>query len=264
MIEKPGMSLKLGIITDIHAGLDNDYIRGSVALELLDETLNALREHKPDMLIELGDRTNDDSLEIRRNNVTELGKRFNGFFIPRHHVLGNHDSLPREEQEQLLNTRLTNHSVDSEGWQLVFLYTFNGRVEGGLTQDDLDWLGQTLAANTLPAIVFTHQPLDGVLTKGNVLFDAIPHYLTPSGHEKARAIMEASGKVKLAVNGHTHWNHLERVNGISYLHLTAITPLMQSKEIATAYSILRLNDKAITVKVHGRESAEFHIPLTAG
>jgi 3',5'-cyclic-AMP phosphodiesterase len=253
------MSFKIGIITDIHAGLDNDYIRGSVALKLLDEALEALRLENPSRLIELGDRTNDDSLEIRQNNVAELGKRFTSLSIPRHHLLGNHDFLPREEQEQLLNTHLKNHSVTIDGWQLIFLYTFNGTVEGGLTQDDLDWLGQTLAANTLPAIVFTHQPLDGVPTRGNTLFDAIPHYLTPSGHEKARAILETSGRVKLAINGHTHWNHLERVNGISYLSLTAVTPLMQSKEIATAYSVLTLDDEAITVKVYGREPALFNI-----
>ena len=253
------MSLKIGIITDIHAGLDNDYIKGSVALELLDKALEALRLENPSRLIELGDRTNDDSLEIRRNNVAELGKRFASLSIPRHHLLGNHDFLPKEEQEQLLNTQLSNHSVDVENWQLIFLYSFNGTVEGGLTNDDLVWLEQTLASNSSPAIVFTHQPLDGVPTKGNSLFDAIPHYLTPVGHEKARAIMEASGKVKLAVNGHTHWNHLEKINGISYLSLTAVTPLVQSQDMITAYSILTLDENSISVKVHGRESAEFHI-----
>jgi 3',5'-cyclic-AMP phosphodiesterase len=253
------MSLIIGLITDIHAGFDNDYIKGSVALKLVDEALNALMLENPSILIELGDRTNDDSLEIRRNNIAELGKRFNSLSIPRHHLLGNHDYLPRDEQEQLLNTNLSNHSVVVEGWQLIFLYTFNGTVEGGLTQEDLDWLEQTLASNELPTIVFTHQPLDGVPTKGNLLFDAIPHYLTPNGHEKVRAIMETSGKVKLAINGHTHWNHLEHVNGISYLSLTAVTPLVQSKEATTAYSLLTLDDNAITVKVYGRESAEFHI-----
>jgi 3',5'-cyclic-AMP phosphodiesterase len=253
------VSLTIGIITDIHAGFDNEYIRGSLALELVDEALDALVLENPSILIELGDRTNDDSLEIRRGNVAELGKRFSALSIPRHHLLGNHDFLPRDEQEQLLNTQLKNHSVVIEGWQLIFLYTFNGTVEGNLTNDNLDWLEQTLASNELPTIVFTHQPLDGVPTKGNILFDAIPHYLTPAGHEKARAIIEASGKVKLAINGHTHWNHLEHVNGISYLSLTAVTPLVQNKEATTAYSVLMLDDNAITVKVFGREPAEFHI-----
>jgi 3',5'-cyclic-AMP phosphodiesterase len=253
------MSLKIGIITDIHAGLDNDYIKGSVALELLDEALEGLRLEHPAILIELGDRTNDDSLEIKRNNVAELGKRFNALTIPRHHLLGNHDFLPKEEQEQLLNAQLSNHSVVIEGWQFIFLYSFNGTVEGGLTEGDLNWLGQTLASNSFPAIVFTHQPLDGVPTQGNSLFDAIPHYLTPTGHEKARAIMEASGKVKLAINGHTHWNHLEKIKEISYLSLTAVTPLVGSKEMTTAYSVLILNKSAITIKVYGREPAEFHI-----
>ncbi len=253
------MKINIGIVTDIHAGLDNDYIKGSLALELFDEALNELEKHKPAMLIELGDRTNDDSLEIRRNNVAELGKRFSSLTIPRHHLLGNHDFLPREEQEQLLKTQLTNHSVVVEGWQLVFLYSFNSTVKGGLTEEDLVWLGQTLSSNTLPAIVFTHQPLDGIPTKGNVLFDAIPHYLTPTGSEKARVMMEASGKVKLTLNGHTHWNRLERVNGISYLHLTAVTPLVQNKEMTTAYSVLTLDDNTVSVKVYGREPAEFHV-----
>jgi 3',5'-cyclic-AMP phosphodiesterase len=244
MTEKPGMSLTIGLITDIHAGLDNEYIRGSLALKLFDEALNALLLEQPAMLVELGDRTNDDSVEIRRSNVAELGRRFSLLSVPRHHLLGNHDYLPIEEQEQLLNTKLSNHSVIVEGWQLIFLYTFNGTVEGGLTQEDLAWLEQTL---------------DGIPTKGNILFDAIPHYLTPAGHEKARAIMEASGKVWLAVNGHTHWNRLECVNDIAYLHLTAVTPLVQNKEETTAYSILTLNDNAITVKVLGREPAEFRV-----
>jgi 3',5'-cyclic-AMP phosphodiesterase len=259
MNEKPGMSLTIGIITDIHAGLDNDYIKGSLALKLLDEALDALMKHKPALIVELGDRTNDDSLEIRRNNVAELAKRFSSLSIPRHHLLGNHDFLPREEQEQMLDTQLSNHSVIVEGWQLVFLYSFNGTVKGGLTGEDLDWLEQTLSSSALPTIVFTHQPLDGILTKGNLLFDAIPHYLTPDGHEKSRAILEASGKVKLVMNGHTHWNRLERVNGIAYLHLTAVTPLVQNKEKTTAYSVLTLNESAITVKVYGREPAEFRV-----
>jgi 3',5'-cyclic-AMP phosphodiesterase len=253
------MKTIIGIITDIHAGLDNEYIKGSLALKLLDDALEALIKHKPALLVDMGDRTNDDSLEIRRSNVAELAKRFSALSIPRHHLLGNHDFLPREEQEKVLSTHLSNHSVMVEGWQLVFLYSFNSTVKGGLTEEDLGWLEQTLSSSALPAVVFTHQPLDGIPTKGNTLFDAIPHYLTPDGHERAREIMKASGKVKLAINGHTHWNRLEYVNGIPYLHLTAVTPLVQSQEKTTAYAVLTLGGSAITIKVYGREPAEFHI-----
>jgi predicted phosphodiesterase len=253
------MAITIGLVTDIHAGLDNDYIQGSLALPLLDDALRELQQHKLDLLIELGDRTNDDSLEIRQKNVAELGRRFVSLSMPRHHLLGNHDFLPKEEQEHLLSTSLSNHSVVIGGWQLVFLYTFNSTVEGGLTNKDLQWLEQTLSESDVPKIIFTHQPLDGVLTQGNVLFDAIPHYLTPAGSDRARAILEKSGKVVLAVNGHTHWNRLEYVNSIAYLHLTAVTPLVQSKEKTTAYSVLTLDEDSISVKVYGREPAEFFI-----
>lgn len=255
------MTITIGLVTDIHAGFDNEYIQGTLALPLLDDALRELTKHKPDLLVELGDRTNDDSLEIRQSNVTELGKRFAALSMPRHHLLGNHDFLPVKEQEQLLSTTLSNHSVVMDGWQLVFLYSFvSGTVTGGLSEEDLKWLEQTLSENDFPKIIFTHQPLDGIPTKGNVLFDAIPHYLTPTNADKARALLEKSGKVILAVNGHTHWNRLEQVNGISYLHLTAVTPLVQNKEKTTAYSVLSLADKGVTVKVYGREPAEFYIP----
>jgi hypothetical protein len=135
----------------------------------------------------------------------------------------------------------------------------SGTVTGGLSGEDLQWLEQTLAENDLPKIIFTHQPLDGIPTKGNVLFDAIPHYLMPTGSDKARAILEKSGKVMLAVNGHTHWNRLEYVGGIAYLHLTAVTPLVQNQTKTTAYSVLTLDDAEVTVKVYGREPAEFYI-----
>jgi 3',5'-cyclic-AMP phosphodiesterase len=250
---------KIAIVTDIHAGLDNDYIQGSLALGLLDEALAELATHEPDLLAELGDRTNDDSLEIRLNNLSELSKRFSALSIPRHHLLGNHDFLPVSEQERLLATTLHNHSVVAGGWQLVFLYTFvSGTVTGGVSEEDLGWLEQTLAENTLPKIIFSHQPLDGVPTQGNLLFDAVPHYLTPNNAEKVRAILEKSNVV-LSVNGHTHWNRLERINGISYLHLNAVTPLLQNTNKTTAYSLLTLDGKGVSVNVFGRDPAEFYI-----
>jgi 3',5'-cyclic-AMP phosphodiesterase len=252
------MNLTLAIITDIHSGLDNTYIRGSAALPLLDEALRELSKHTPDLLVELGDRTNDDSLEIRQQQVRDLGQRFQALELPRHHLLGNHDFLPREEQEELLKTQLSNHSVVVNGWQLVFLYTFNHTVQGALSEADLQWLEQTLATNSLPTIVFTHQPLDGLPTKGNRLFDTIPHYLTPDNSDKARAILEDSRKVLLVINGHTHWNRLQTLNGIGYLHLTAVTPLMQD-EVAASYAVLRATESGITVAVYGREPAKFRI-----
>ncbi|MGL4612230.1 MAG: hypothetical protein ACRCYY_21545, partial [Trueperaceae bacterium] len=114
----------------------------------------------------------------------------------------------------------------------------------------------TLTSNTLPTIIFTHQPLSDVATKGNRLFDPIPHYLTPANADKARVSIEASGNVKLIINGHTHWNHLERVNGIPYVTLTAVTPLVFSEKQTEGYSVLTANETTIHINVHGRESME--------
>jgi 3',5'-cyclic-AMP phosphodiesterase len=143
----------------------------------------------------------------------------------------------------------------------VFLNAFDGSVNGKIKQQDLMWLEQTLALSILPAVIFTHQPIDGQDVKGNVLFEPFPHGLHSEGHEHARAILEASKKVCLVMSGHGHWTHLELVAGIPYLTLDSFVPSAMLNHATSFYSLLELNDSEIRLRTFGRESLEFNFSI---
>ena len=255
------MSVTLGLTADIHHGLDSEYVRGSVALPLFEDALTQLKAHNPALLIDLGDRINQPELDKAKAVTAEVAAVFHRVSLPKVYLQGNDDVVPRLEQEKLLGATLGRHSLELSGWQLVFLDTFDGSVEGALSPETLMWLGQVLSKTTLPAIVFSHQPLDGAALPGNPFFGDVDSYQAhPKGHAEARRMMERSGKVKLAVSGHAHWNHQVEVNGIDYLTLDALVPL-QGAEAVGAYGILELAKSSGQLEVFGRNHLSWTVNL---
>jgi 3',5'-cyclic-AMP phosphodiesterase len=255
------VSLKIAIVSDIHAGSDNEFVKGTLSFELLEEALSHLVSQHPDILVDLGDRTNDDHVYDLVKHLEKLNQLFSKMPAPRHHLLGNHDFLHPAMQQKYLGRTFENHAVQLDGWQLIFLSAFDGSVNGTLTTSDLSWLEQTLATTTLPAVVFTHQPLDGQPVTGNLLFEAFPHWLHSQNHERARAILEASKKVHLVISGHGHWTHLENVNGINYLTLDSFVPSAKTGDALGFYSLLELNATELCLRTFGRESLEFRFSI---
>ena len=256
------MALELAIVTDIHYGPDSETVKGSDALRLLENNLQFLAAKSPNLLVDLGDRLTDVESEIDRTRLEKVAGLFKGFAFPHQHLQGNHDTLPRELQETLLGGLLQNRSIDIAGWHLTFLNTFDGTIGGSLSQHDLLWLKEDLASTSLPTIIFSHQPLDGQPLKGNPIFEvdyaADAH---PDGHEQARQIMETSGKIKLAVSGHTHWNHTTQVKGIHYLTVQSLVARGRSGEPVGACATLFLTEHDLKVAVFGQEPLELKLKL---
>ncbi len=257
------VSLKIAITTDIHAGSDNAYIKGTLSFDLLEQALVDLSKHSPDLLVDLGDRSNDDHPYDIFKHLEKLKGLFSSFPAPRHHLLGNHDFLHPAMQQKFLSCDLENHALEQDGWQLVFLYAFDGAVSGKLTENDLVWLQKTLSSSKLPAIVFTHQPLDGQAATINELFKEFPQWVHSENHEKARAILEASGKVQLVLSGHVHQTHLETVSGIPYLTLDSLVPSALRDDMRACYSLLELSQSEIRLQTFGRDSKVFIFPNRA-
>ena len=258
------MSVTVGLITDIHHGLDSEYIQGSAALPLLEGALESLLSqtvaHQPELLVDLGDRINHSEPDQAELAATEVAAVFDRASLPKIHLQGNDDVMPRPGQERLLGVSLGNQSLELGGWHLIFLDTFDGSVEGALSPATLTWLERVLSKNTLPTVIFSHQPLGGEPLPGNPFFDGDSSYQAhPKGHAEARRLMERSGRVKLAINGHTHWNHQANVNGISYLTLDALVPLLGDEAVGV-YGLLTLSDTA-QLEVFGRSPwlVELHL-----
>ncbi|CAN5622660.1 hypothetical protein BH23DEI1_BH23DEI1_05440 [soil metagenome] len=254
------MPLAIGIVTDIHSGPDLAWVGGTAAPALLAAALEHLEALGATILVDLGDRLNDVAPgddEARLRTVADL---FRATSLPTEHLRGNHDLLPVELQSGVLGGTLANRSIDVEGWHLSFLDTFDGSIAGALAPATLAWLEADLAATSLPTILFSHQPLDGAPLVGNPLFEVdFAAHAHPDAHEEARRIIERAGIVRLALNGHAHWNNLSRVRGVPYLSVQSLVARGSDGQAAGSHALLELDDERIHVRVYGGEPFEVQL-----
>jgi len=251
------VNLTVALVGDVHHGSDSEYVRGNVALLLLEKILEEIAARKPALLVDLGDRVNDSEPDTALAELAEVAACFRQLNVPKYYLLGNNDINPQGEQEAMLGGSLGNRSLELAGWQFIFLDTFDGSVEGELTPETLAWLERTLASTDLPAVVFSHQPLDGQPLPGNLFFGGDYAYQArPRGHEAARLVLERSGKVRLGLSGHAHWNHVVTVGKINYVSLAAVAPRIQDDE-GGSYGLLLLDSEGARLEVYGGASREF-------
>jgi 3',5'-cyclic-AMP phosphodiesterase len=251
------MPLRLGIVTDIHYGQDTSMVLGSAANAALGRCLDALRASKPDLLVDLGDRLTDETPDVDLQRLRTIAASFGAYGMVREHLRGNHDVVPQAEQEELLGRPVTSRSRDVGGWHLVFLDTYDGSIGGVLTDATLAWFEADLAATSLPTIVFSHQPLDGQPLIGNPVFEVeYAAHAHPVGHERARQIMASSGRVRMAVNGHTHWNHHVVVGGVAHLTVQSLVARTASGDATGSYAVVELDDRSHRVQVFGGDPFE--------
>ena len=223
-LESKSMSFRLAIMTDLHYGRDTGNVRGPAALEVLERIQKQIHTLEPDVVLELGDRLTDENPETDHQNLLEMARVFKRLPYQRHHISGNHDLLPKSEQEAILETNLGSHALQKQGWHLIFLETSNGTPAGTLSNETLDWLEKELGRSSLPVVVFSHQPLHGEPLIGNPYFETeYASFAFPKNHERARKLLEASGNVKLCVSGHAHWFDRRKVNELEYITLLGPT-----------------------------------------
>jgi 3',5'-cyclic-AMP phosphodiesterase len=247
------MTVRLAIITDLHLGRDTGKVRGPQALELLSKIVGQIHLLEPDAVIELGDRLTDENPPTDRNHLLELAHEFKRLPYPRHHISGNHDMLPKADQEAILGTNLGNHISEFRGWTLIFLDSYDGTTGGLLSSQTLNWLEETLLNCQTPVVIFSHQPLHGQWLEGNPYFEsAYREHASAKGADTARQIFEQSGKVRLCVSGHAHWFDQRSVNGIPYVTLLGPTESHWSDGLACgAWTLLELGEQ-ISLEQFGR------------
>ena len=197
--------IKLGIITDLHHDIMHD------APARLKVFLDAMADKKPDALLQLG----DFAYPTKDNEV--ITKSFEQAHPRTMHVLGNHEidgGHSFDAVAKIWGMRGRYYTENVDGLNLIIL-DGNEKPENHKSgypsyvgNEQLAWLETQLRTLSGPIIVFSHQPLAG-----------------PSCIDNAKSVQEllssAADKVLLAVNGHTHIDHLERVDNVSYLHVNS-------------------------------------------
>ena len=201
-IKKP---IRLGIIADLHQDLIHD---GPVRMKAF---LDAMNREKPDALIQLG----DFAYPTKKNDV--ITKAFEKAHPKTLHVLGNHEidgGHSFDAVAKLWGMQGRYYTENVNGLDLVVLdgnekpKNHKSGYPAHIGEQQLEWLAKQLKTLKGPILVISHQPLAG------------PYSIDNSGEVQA-LLNSAADKVLLAVNGHTHIDHVARVGKISYLHVNS-------------------------------------------
>tara|TARA_Y100000766_G_scaffold79304_1_gene67400 strand:+ start:164 stop:1156 length:993 start_codon:yes stop_codon:yes gene_type:complete len=201
-IKKP---IKLGMIADLHQDVMHD---GPARLKAF---LEAMKEEKPDAILQLG----DFAYPSKKNEaVTKAFKKAHPRTL---HVLGNHEidgGHSFDEVAKLWGMKGRYYTENINGLDLVVLdcnekpKNHKSGYPAHIGEQQLEWLEKQLKILKGPILVFSHQPLAGTSSVDNA-------------GEVQKLLNSAGDKVLLAVNGHTHIDHVDRVGEISYLHVNS-------------------------------------------
>ncbi|MCP4170702.1 MAG: hypothetical protein GY758_08025 [Fuerstiella sp.] len=220
-------SISLGMIADLHQDVMHD---GPARLKAF---LDAMKEEKPDALLQLG----DFAYPTKTNEA--VTRAFENAHPRTLHVLGNHeidDGHSFDEVAQLWGMKGRYYTENVNGLDLIVLdgnekpNNHKGGYPAHIGGQQLEWLAKQLKTLKGPILVICHQPLAG-----------------PSSIDNAKAVQplldSAADKVLLAVNGHTHIDHVARVGRISYLHVNSAS----YKWVGGSY-----RNKSYPAEVHSR------------
>jgi Icc protein len=253
------MTLRIGLVTDIHHGPDVDVRTGSAARSLLAVLTACMRERfHPDVIVDLGDRINDVDLEADRAHLREVRDMLEGAGRPVVYAWGNHDlaNVAPDDARAILGKKADHESLDANGYHLVVLNSQDPTVEGiggTLSSAQLDWLERDLSATSRPVIVFCHHPLDEQDPGRHWYFADHPGHALAGNRERARRILAVSGRVRAVFNGHMHLNTVEIIDGIPYVTVMSLVDSKMTGGPSGCFAEITLTDAgAVEIRVRGR------------
>lgn len=227
-------TVRFAAFADTHyADRDHDQVRYyRNSLEKLQDILIRVQPYQPDFIICLGD-----LIDVGKNKgsaIAGLGRikaLLDQSDSPFYLALGNHDvsAMPREALLSRFHLNQRGYgSFDMKSRHFVVLdtnyaqdglaYTSETMVWDRCYVDpaQLAWLEEDLCATAFPTTVFAHANLNP--RQQGAALD--PHVVI--NHAQVRRVLEASGKVRLVLQGHCHAGHYSAVKGIEYRTLKAV------------------------------------------
>ncbi|MDA1100710.1 MAG: HAD-IIA family hydrolase [Proteobacteria bacterium] len=259
-------TLKLAIVTDIHHGPNKLTKIGSAAVPLLRDFAAFTREYQPHFIAELGDRISDIDMATDRKQLQLIASHFANLPAPHWHLMGNHDQvhLSIAENSYVLGQSMEHHSIDVSGRHLVF-WQLDSRIhhpQGFLpNKADLDWLAADLAATNLPAIIFTHVPLDGGSLQSNYYFDNNQRFGNLPHQREIQSLLRQAGNVILCVAGHVHWNNVNLINGIPHITIQSLCESFTTEGAAAgAWASIEV-DHEIRWRTYGQDAIKLTVPV---
>jgi calcineurin-like phosphoesterase family protein len=270
--------LVLAFVSDIHVGpeaLFDGKLRKLTAhaLPLLEEVVARMnRELRPDALVNLGDDIEDEGKEVdlaRLGSVLEVLSRFEGELL---HVAGNHDTVnvsPRELGElwtragfrRLASPERLYYATRLKGFHIVVLHTQEKKDESvTLDEAQLEWFASEMREPGPKVVLMHHSAADQVLV-GNRWFEKAPHICLVRERRRLRELMRGAD-VRVVVNGHLHWNHLDLLDGVPFVTVQSLVENLDADapgRPARGHAVLRLGSRRTLVTVLGEETVRYQV-----
>lgn len=253
-------TVRLALVTDIHAGVDRSNIRSAQAITLLDGVVRETNARSINLLVTLGDNVNATSPNHDRHWLEAVRQALSRCTAPAVPLFGNNEYkfLGADEAAKALGCSASSEVRPLNGWTLVFWRpSCSLTLESGLhlSATDLSWLEAAIATASYPAVLFLHAPIDEPSMVGNYYFENRPDLAGYANAAAARRIIEVSGKVVLVLAGHVHWNAGSTIDGIHYRTLAALTDTFDVAAVPSGtWSILELaDDGRLSLDTFGRE-----------
>ncbi len=265
--------LTFGVLTDQHFGPE---ARFAGKLRKLTRQAPALvkafvarmqGEVRPDFVVNLGDCIEDESRERdeARYRACIAAMRGAGELL---NVAGNHDTIhlaPADLRRawQLAGDGPLHYAFCRGGIHFVVLHTRERKdVDVTVGAEQLGWLEATLAAQPGPTVVLMHHSAAEQDLRGNRWFEGAPHICLVAERARLRQLFERHGGVRLVMNGHLHWNHLDLIGGIPYVTLQSLIENLDDDapgRPAAAHAVVRIDDGGMLVEVAGAAPCRYQL-----
>lgn len=245
-------ALRVGIVTDLHYA-DKDSVNQRFyrqSEEKLAAAVQFFADQNVDFVVELGDLIDSaDTLEAEKGFLRRIDRTFSQVKSDRYYVLGNHcvTALTKNEFLGDIGQRESHFAFQRAGFHFVILdacFRSDGEPYGrmnfdwtdsALPSEQIRWLEAELASADDPVIVFIHQRLDDA---GRYSVKNAP---------LVRQVLERSKRVRVVLQGHSHQNDHQLIEGIHYCTLRA---MVEGEGLENnAYAVLSLHgDSRVTLE----------------
>jgi 3',5'-cyclic AMP phosphodiesterase CpdA len=265
-----GDDLTLGIVTDLHFGPEARFAgklrkMTHLAADLARDFVRRMNDEvQPAFVVNLGDDIEDESREADLARYGECQSILRGARAPVVNVAGNHDTIHLNRDDLAAfwgRSGPLYYAFDAFGWHFVVLHTMEKKdVEIRVPAPQIEWLRADLAAGDTPAVVLMHHSASEQQLDDSRWWPGRRHLALVKERDELRRVFEASGRVRLVLNGHLHWNHLDVIQAIPYVTVQSLIENVDDDEpgrAAAAHAVVHLSDRRIVVRVAGNDPARY-------
>ena len=261
--------LKICLVSDIHHGKNKYSNIYNDAIPLIHKFNDFCDKHKPDLVIELGDRIHDSTYQTDFKLATEVAEAFATNNYKVFHLNGNHDicNLSAKDTANIFQQNEESETLALKGVNVV-IWRAETRLENSksfrgihIRDSDLIWLENICKSSTKPLLIFSHVPLSGRGQLGNVFFENNLELSRYTKYREIRTILKSSSVPTYCFAGHVHQNSYCQIDTVSHFTQQSLTETyVTNNQISCSMGLVQVN-QTLMWQVFGNDKVLVEEPV---